>query len=66
MNVIRQSAQSNSVHLKYCERCGNLWFRRNGSEQPLCPPCNSAESELAQGSGAFLRIWSDLRAEARA
>jgi hypothetical protein len=31
------------VELKYCERCGGLWFRRFGSGANLCGPCTVAE-----------------------
>jgi Zn-finger nucleic acid-binding protein len=27
------------VELKYCERCGGLWLRRQGSEQVYCASC---------------------------
>lgn len=27
------------LELKYCERCGGLWLRRQGTEQVYCPPC---------------------------
>jgi hypothetical protein len=27
------------VELKYCERCGGLWFRREKSRIVLCLPC---------------------------
>lgn len=27
------------VELKYCERCGGLWFRRENSQARLCAPC---------------------------
>lgn len=27
------------VELKYCERCGGLWFRREKSNARLCAPC---------------------------
>ena len=27
------------VELKYCERCGGLWFRREHSDRRLCVPC---------------------------
>jgi len=27
------------VELKYCERCGGLWFRATGDEGIYCPEC---------------------------
>jgi len=27
------------LELKYCERCGGLWVRPQGSEQVYCAPC---------------------------
>lgn len=27
------------VELKYCERCGGLWFRENEDEGIYCPGC---------------------------
>ncbi len=27
------------VQLKYCERCGGLFFRRDQSDERLCTPC---------------------------
>lgn len=28
------------MELKYCERCGGLWLRRQGAAQPYCAPCS--------------------------
>lgn len=28
-----------SLELKYCERCGGLWLRTNGSEEVYCEVC---------------------------
>ena len=25
--------------LKYCERCGSLWLRPDGTATPFCPSC---------------------------
>jgi Zn-finger nucleic acid-binding protein len=33
------------LELKYCERCGGLWLRRQGSQEILCASC------AAQGTG---------------
>jgi hypothetical protein len=27
------------LHLKYCERCGGLWLRPDGTATPYCPAC---------------------------
>lgn len=27
------------LQLKYCERCGGLWLRRQGEKEVYCPPC---------------------------
>ncbi len=35
------------VELKYCERCGGLWFRREGSNAAFCGPCTVREPEVA-------------------
>ena len=55
--------QPQSMELKYCERCGNLWLRHSGSDGTTCAPCAGAETELANGPVSFLRLWSRLRAE---
>jgi hypothetical protein len=31
--------QLESMELKYCERCGNLWLRRRGDEEVYCENC---------------------------
>ena len=36
------------IELKYCERCGGLWFREAGSNANLCGPCTSEEPQLAK------------------
>jgi len=35
------------LELKYCERCGGLWFRRKGEPQVFCEPCSLQWSETA-------------------
>ena len=55
------------MDLKYCERCGNIWLRRAGSQRTLCAPCTSAEAAtLLPGSGCFLGLLTRLRAEVQA
>ena len=61
-----KTQQPQSMQLKYCERCGNLWLRRSGSHGTTCAPCSGAEAELANGTASFLRLWSRLRAEVQA
>ena len=36
------------IELKYCERCGELWFREAGSNASLCNPCATQEPKIAQ------------------
>lgn len=36
------------IELKYCERCGELWFREAGSNACLCGRCTSEEPRVAQ------------------
>lgn len=33
------------VELKYCERCGGLWFRRENSREVFCVPCTQRPSD---------------------
>jgi hypothetical protein len=58
-----KSFQSQSMELKYCERCGSIWLRRAGSQRTLCAACASAETAILDGSVSFLRLWTRLRAE---
>lgn len=55
-----------SMELKYCERCGNIWLRRSGSQRTLCKPCTTAEAASLDGSVSFLGLWTRLRAEVQA
>jgi hypothetical protein len=62
-----ESSRPQSMELKYCERCGNIWLRRCGSQRSLCAPCTSAEAaSLLTGSGSFLGLWTRLRVEVQA
>lgn len=36
------------VELKYCERCGGLWFRPKEDAEIYCPACAEQMAELAQ------------------
>jgi len=35
------------LELKYCERCGGLWLRIRGKQEPYCSACAAAMSEVA-------------------
>ena len=55
------------MDLKYCERCGNIWLRRTGSQRTLCAPCTTTETaSLQKVPGSFLSLWSRIRAEVQA
>lgn len=67
MSAKFESIRPQSMELKYCERCGNIWLRRSGSERALCAPCTSAEAATRlDGSVSFLGLWARLRAEVQA
>ena len=34
------------LELKYCERCGGLWLRVRGTQEPYCSSCAAAMSEV--------------------
>lgn len=34
------------LELKYCERCGGLWFRPQGGEEVYCGKCLAVINEL--------------------
>jgi hypothetical protein len=62
-----ESFRSQSMELKYCERCGNIWLRRSGSQRTLCHPCTAAEAaSVLNGSVSFLGLWTRLRVEVQA
>jgi hypothetical protein len=59
-----KSSPGHNMELKYCERCGNIWLRRAGSERTRCAPCANAEASLLlDGPVSFLKLWTRLRAE---
>ena len=39
------------VELKYCERCGGLWFREKGTVGVYCGSCDPKMAEVALGEG---------------
>ena len=67
MNGMAETLQLRNFELKYCERCGNIWLRRAGSERTQCPPCAKAEASLRLDDPvSFLQSWTRLRAEVQA
>jgi Zn-finger nucleic acid-binding protein len=36
------------MELKYCERCGGLWFRAKDTEEVYCPGCVPQMAEMPQ------------------
>ncbi len=67
MEVISKSSQLRNMELKYCERCGNIWIRRSGSDRTQCKPCAKAELSLLLGRpGSFLQVWTRFRSEVEA
>ena len=51
------------LELKYCESCGTIWLRRNGSKRTLCASCARAEEMMLTGRTSFLQLWTRFRAE---
>ena len=41
-----QSSRFPKLELKYCERCGGLWFRPQGGQEVYCARCINAIQEL--------------------
>lgn len=39
------------VELKYCERCGGLWFREKGEPGIYCASCQPKMAEVALSDG---------------
>lgn len=39
------------LELKYCEVCGGLWLRPEGTEVLYCDPCQPLVAELALPGG---------------
>lgn len=66
MNSKFESSYPQSMDLKYCERCGNLWLRRAGNQRTLCAPYATTESAILNGSVSFLSLWTRFRAEVQA
>lgn len=38
-----------SVELKYCERCGGLWLRRQGTDDVYCKACMQHLAKVVDG-----------------
>ena len=52
INVFETRAVAVAVELKYCERCGGLWLRRQGQETVYCGSCRAQMATLLR-----LRRW---------
>ena len=46
-----------AVELKYCERCGGLWLRRQGEEAVMCGPCRARHAALLRGGRGRLPVF---------
>jgi Zn-finger nucleic acid-binding protein len=44
------------VELKYCERCGGLWFRPQHSPQVFCIPCTQRTRDALQPQPASISV----------
>jgi len=44
------------MELKYCERCGGLWLRRQGEGEIYCPPCLPKMVDLPRQRKRKLRL----------
>jgi len=57
------------LELKYCERCGGLWFRQRGDSQVYCESCSQQCSEVADhenGAGiSYARLKRSLVSDRR-
>jgi hypothetical protein len=45
-DIERDEADAVRMELKYCERCGGLWFRKGGGGQVYCDRCLPELREL--------------------
>jgi len=45
----KSGATLQHMELKYCERCGGLWLRREGSERVYCLNCLPLMNEIPAG-----------------
>ncbi len=65
-NLMQERSTENIIELKYCERCGGLWFREAGTNANLCGPCMNQEPLLAkryaerERKAATDRTWAGL------
>jgi len=39
------------MELKYCERCGGLWFRGKDTEEVYCPGCVPQMADMPKPKG---------------
>ncbi len=44
VSMIRQ--EESTLELKYCERCGGLWIRRQGEDVVYCGSCRTQMAAL--------------------
>ena len=49
------------LELKYCERCGGLWFRRTGESEVYCQLCALQWSEVAGSDNEAGLSYARLR-----
>ena len=45
------------LELKYCERCGGLWIRPQGSGHPYCAPCTVQIKNMLQPQARLRRRY---------
>jgi hypothetical protein len=50
------------MELKYCERCGGLWLRRESSGSIFCDPCEHAEKlmPMRRARGPRVGVQNDF------
>lgn len=51
------------MELKYCERCGGLWLRRQGNEEVYCRGCRQLMARLPMGRKGNRRCTEDSHPE---
>ena len=67
MNFIgRMEGQEIRVGLKYCERCGGLWLRRQGADGVYCAGCRVVLAAMPNPGEAPRRRGRVRRRKARA
>ncbi len=67
MKAKSEASQLRNMELKYCERCGNIWLRRAGSERTNAHRARRRKLRFClDGPVSFLQLWTRLRAEVQA